>query len=126
MSDLPDPADDELSDRERYERHKARQTEASFTAQVLQLAKIRGWRTAHFRPGRTERGWRTAVSGDGKGFPDLVMLRGARVVVAELKVNKNPPTAEQRQWIEAWLGVPASEAFVWRPEDWDEICRVLE
>jgi hypothetical protein len=30
---------------------------------VIELAKLRGWRTAHFRPARTAHGWRTAVLG---------------------------------------------------------------
>jgi hypothetical protein len=51
-------------------------TEAAFLRQVLDLAKLRGWRTAHFRPAQTSRGWRTAVQGDGAGFPDLVGRRG--------------------------------------------------
>jgi hypothetical protein len=51
-------------------------TEAEFLAQVLQLAKLCGWLTAHFRPAKTAHGWRTAVQGDGAGWPDLVLLRG--------------------------------------------------
>ena len=44
--------------------------------------------------------------------------------MAELKVGKNKPTPEQEQWLEAWrkIGVPA---FVWKPEDWKTIERLL-
>ena len=38
---------------------------------VIQLARLLGWRVAHFRPAMTTRGWRTPVSADGAGFPDL-------------------------------------------------------
>jgi hypothetical protein len=70
-------------------------TESEFLDQVLQYAKLRGWRSAHFRPAKTIDGWRTPVSGDGKGFPDLLLVRGDRVIVAELKVGKNKLTLEQ-------------------------------
>ncbi len=32
------------------------------------------WRIAHFRPAKTEKGWRTPMTGD-VGFPDLVIAR---------------------------------------------------
>ncbi len=48
-------------------------SEAEFTRQVLQLAKLRGHKTAHFRPAMLkgkdgQERWITAVQGDGKGF----------------------------------------------------------
>lgn len=101
-------------------------TEKAFMAQVIQLAKLRGWRTAHFRPQMNRRGvWSTAVAGDGVGFPDLVLVRGRRIMVVELKVGKNKPTAEQSAWLWAFeqAGV---ENFVWTPEKWEEIERTLQ
>lgn len=44
-------------------------TEAQFTDAVLEYAKVCGWRSIHLRPAKTEKGYRTAVQGDGKGFP---------------------------------------------------------
>lgn len=98
--------------------------EDSFLAQVLKLAELRGWKRAHFRPARTAHGWRTAVSGDGKGFPDLLLIRGRTLIVVELKVPPNRCTPEQLQWLDAFrqCGVPA---FVWAPEDWPTIEEVL-
>jgi hypothetical protein len=100
-------------------------TEADFTRQVLALARLCRWRAAHFRPGLTRSGgWATAVQGDGAGFPDLILVKPGRVVVAELKVGRNRPTPGQRAWLQAFesAGVPA---YVWRPEDWPEVERVL-
>lgn len=100
-------------------------TEAAFTKQVLDLARVFGWRSAHFRPARTANGgWRTAVSGDGVGWPDLVLCRGAVILVAELKVGRGKATPEQQAWLAAFraAGVPA---FEWRPEDWEAIEAVL-
>ena len=102
-------------------------TEAEFTSQVLAFARLHGWLTAHFRPGMTRRGrWVTAVSGDGAGFPDVVLLHVAtkRCIVAELKTRKGKLAPEQLVWLGAFhfCGMPA---FVWRPTDWPEIERVL-
>jgi hypothetical protein len=99
-------------------------TEAEFTRQVLGLAKVHGWRRAHFRPARTAKGWRTAVQGDGVGFPDLVLLRGDTLVVAELKCGNNVLTSDQQTWLRAFKDAGA-EIYVWWPEDWAAIAEVL-
>ncbi len=98
-------------------------TEAKFTKMVIDLAKLHHWRVAHFRPARTNKGWRTAMSGD-VGFPDLVLAKAGRVVFAELKVGKNWPTAEQAVWLEALEG-SQNLSCIWYPEDWDDIVRIL-
>jgi hypothetical protein len=99
-------------------------TEARFLGMVLKLAKMKGWRTAHFRPARTATGWKTAVQGDGKGFPDLVLVKGSRLLVVELKVKRGQLTQEQQAWLLAFKGA-GIEAHCWRPRDWPEIERVL-
>ena len=98
-------------------------TEAEFLSQVLELAKLRGWRSAHFRPARTATGWRTAVSGDGKGFPDLVLIRDDILIVVELKVGRGKTTPEQDGWLSAFELV--ASVYVWTPDDWATIERVL-
>jgi len=50
---------------------KPRVTEAEFLAQVLAYARLHGWRAVHFRAARVGTGWRTAVQGDGAGFPRI-------------------------------------------------------
>lgn len=99
-------------------------TEAAFIRQVIAFARLHGWLTAHFRPARTARGWRTAVQGDGKGFVDLVMVRGHRVVFAELKAAGGRFTPEQLAWLAA-LEAAGAEVYQWRPASWPEIERVL-
>ncbi|MCZ2341491.1 MAG: VRR-NUC domain-containing protein [Bacteroidales bacterium] len=106
---------------------RSKRPEESFTSAVLGLARLHGWMSAHFRPARTRSGWRTAVQGDGKGFPDLVLVhldRGS-LVVAELKVGENKPSPEQGRWLAAFraAGVPA---YLWTPADWDAIECVLQ
>jgi hypothetical protein len=82
------------------------------------LAPILGWHVAHFRPAKTENGWRTAVSADGKGFPDLVLVR-ERVVWVECKGQHERVSPEQVAWGE-WLVAAGEEYYVWRPRDWED------
>jgi hypothetical protein len=74
-------------------------------------------------------GWRYYHTHDSSrsvaGFPDIVALRGSRILVAELKGPKTRVTAEQRAWLAAFevAGVPA---FLWRlPGDWAQVGEVL-
>lgn len=98
--------------------------EKAWTAQVLALASYLGWKTAHFRPAQNAAGqWRTPVAGDGKGFPDLVLVRD-RVIFAELKTEDGKPTPEQRAWLAACAKAGA-EAYVWRPSMLDEVAETL-
>lgn len=105
--------------------------EREFTDQVLEFAQHNGWRTIHIRPARKvadEEGkerWETPIQGDGKGFPDLLMARDNRLVVAELKCGKNKKTPEQIAWLQAFILVGA-EVFTWYPHEWDEIVQTLE
>jgi hypothetical protein len=92
-------------------------TETELLDVVLECAHLFGWRTAHFRPARTVRGWRTPVAGDGKGFPDLVLVRD-RVLFVELKSATGRLTTEQQDWLEVLDRV--AEAHVWRPVDWTD------
>ena len=94
-------------------------TEAEFLSQVIKLARACGWKVAHFRPAQTARGWRTAVQGDGKGFPDLVLAKRC-VLFVELKVPPNKCTPEQLEWIEDLTSARA-RALIWTPDDWPEI-----
>ena len=84
-------------------------------AQVVQLAKLRGWLVYHTFDSRRS----------ASGFPDLVLIRCRSIIVAELKVGKNRLTAAQQDWLDKFrgCGIPAYE---WTPERWREIESVLE
>ncbi len=99
-------------------------SERVWTRHFIQLAQSLGWRTVHFRPARTVKGWRTAVEGDGIGFPDVLCLRDVRLVVTELKTEKGRPTRDQTDWLAAWQAVGA-ETYIWRPSDRHHIVEVL-
>jgi hypothetical protein len=101
-------------------------TEAEFTAQVLALAALRGWRCFHARPARTAVGWRTAVQGNGAGgFPDLILIRGDSMLVVELKVKRGKATPDQLAWLDAFRAAGIFAA-IWRPSDWPLIEMILE
>ena len=101
-------------------------TEAAFQRQVIDLAKLCGWRVAHFRPAMNRRGvWATQMQGD-PGFPDLVLAREGRVIFAELKSERGKMTPDQQAW--RWAlgaGRVGCTAYVWRPADWPRIEEVL-
>lgn len=92
----------------------------------MPLAKLFRWRTAHFRPLETKHGWRTPVSGDGKGFPDLVLVRRPRVVFAETKSDTGSLSEDQGEWARELAQCSRVEFHVWRPRDLDEIVRILK
>lgn len=73
-------------------------SEAEFQKQVIDLAKLYGWRIMHARPARTAKGWRTPLQGH-KGFPDLVLARVGYTIIAELKTDKAWLDPEQREWL---------------------------
>jgi len=99
--------------------------ERDFQRAVIDLARLMGWRVFHARPALTQRGrWLTPIQGDA-GFPDLVLCRPPRLIVAELKRVGGKPTAEQQAWLEALASCAGVECYLWTPADWDAIVRML-
>lgn len=107
---------------------RQRESEDDFLSWVIELANLRRWVVAHFRPARIVKNglitYRTAVSADGRGFPDLVLVRGHRVIFAELKAEKGKASREQINWL-SLLAETKAEVYTWRPVDRSEIERVL-
>ena len=82
---------------------------------VRDLAKLFGWRRYHT--------WLS--KGSAAGFPDEVLVRPPRLVVAELKSAVGKLTPAQEEWLELLRGVPGVEVHVWRPDDVERIAEVL-
>lgn len=101
-------------------------TENDFQSQIIELARILGWKIAHFRPARTKTGWRTAVAGDGSGFPDCCIVKPPRVIFAELKSNKGKLSAFQEHWLNLLKQCPGVEVYLWRPDDIEDVARILQ
>ena len=89
-------------------------SEKQFQVSVVKEAKRLGWRVFHVHDSRKSEA----------GFPDLVLLRGPRQVVAELKVGSNKPSAAQLNWLE-WFADAGVENHVWYPADWPKIMERL-
>ena len=71
---------------------------------VIALARTLGWRTYDSR--RSD-----------PGFPDLVMVRGDVLIVAELKRQRRyRVSAAQDAWLAALDRV--ARAYLWQPSDW--------
>jgi hypothetical protein len=90
------------------------QSERSFQAQVIKLAKLLGW--------RCYRTWNSLHS--PKGWPDLVLIRRPRIVFLELKGERTRLTDDQAETI-AELQACGLTARIARPSDWPEIERIL-
>lgn len=89
--------------------------EEGFLQLVRSTARLLKWKVWHVRYSK----------GSDKGIPDLMMIRGKRLVFAELKRpigGKYSP--EQNECLQA-LAATGTEVYRWRPQDWDEISRVL-
>jgi hypothetical protein len=88
--------------------------ESDFQAQVVDLAKMLGWNVT----------WTKYSLHSPKGWPDLFMVRGKRVVAAELKVNAEL-TGDQRVWLASLAASDKIEVFCWKPNCWPQIEKVL-
>jgi len=95
-------------------------TEAQYQRTILDAAKLLGWRSAHFRPARTRNGWKTAVGGDGAGFPDLLLVHALAGLVwfVELKRDDNKRLRpEQVEWRDDLIRAGAKHRVVLLPSE---------
>lgn len=99
-------------------------SEDELQATLIEAANLRGWLVAHFRPARTDRGWRTPVAGD-VGFPDLLLARAGRVFAWELKGPRGTVSPWQRAWLDELAG-GVTDARVVTPAELDLALVALE
>lgn len=88
-------------------------SEAAFQAQIVKLAKLRGWFVYH--------PWLSVKS--EPGWPDLTCVRDGRLIFMEVKSEKGPVSPAQER-VQVILSAVA-EVYVVRPSDWDFIEREL-
>jgi len=86
----------------------AAMSEAQLLDAVRALATTLGWRIYHTHDSRRS----------PAGFPDLVLVRDTRLVVAELKSTRGRYGPGQVEWLDAFNAVAGRvEAVTWRPAD---------
>ena len=91
--------------------------EKAFTLHVMQYAGVVGWKVMHISDSRRSY---------SKGWPDLTLVRGHRIVFAELKKVGGKLEREQARWRDALLNIGRPvEWYLWTAADWDEIEEVL-
>jgi hypothetical protein len=98
--------------------------EAILQSQVIQLAKMNGFRVHHARPVQQANGrWLTAIAGDA-GFPDLVLAHSERgVLFLELKAENGKLSPGQVMWGNALS--KHVEYYLIRPQDLDKLAKRL-
>lgn len=107
---------------------KIAQTESQFQAAVQDYATLNQWSWMHIQKALNDRGyWRTPITGQlGKGWPDLVLCRGSRLLFVELKGEHGKVTGIQSEVLAVLGVVPCAEVYVWRPSDWPLILDTLK
>lgn len=90
-------------------------SEKGFQQTVIDLAHLRRWLTYHTFDSRHS----------AAGFLDLVLVRGQRLIFAELKSETGKLSPQQKSWFCALMAAN-QEVYVWRPVDWNDIQRILE
>lgn len=89
-------------------------SERKLQAHVEQLLRTAGWLVYHTYDSRRS----------APGFPDIVALRGARILALELKVEGAKPSEAQYEWLKAWDRAGAL-AYVVRPRNLDELAAIV-
>ena len=88
-------------------------TEDQLKTAIIQLAELNGWMVYSIR-----RSDQARVQGHtGKGFPDLVLVRGGRILYRELKTERGKETDAQLAWLNA-LCEAGADVAIWRPARW--------
>jgi hypothetical protein len=105
-------------------------SEAAWQKQVVAGAEALGWHVFHDSATNAPRkckscGAWSSVKRNVRGFPDLLLLRGPRLIVAELKDEYGTVSDEQQAWLDWFRAIPGVEVFTWRPRDSDSVTRTL-
>lgn len=107
-----------LTDRDRILRMV---TERQLQRQVEGVLTAYRWRWYHPVDNRPVNG---RVQNVKAGFPDLLAVRGPRLVAIELKTEAGRVAPEQREW-HTDLAAAGAEVYMWRPSDINTIRTTL-
>lgn len=99
-------------------------SEGDFQTWVMDLAVRLGWRIVHIPTVKVKQGERefhTTTYKGHPGLPDLILARGGKVLLAELKRAHGTLRPAQHEWAAA-LG---DNFRLWRPQDAQRILEEL-
>lgn len=96
-------------------------TERDFQRWVQALMVETGWKFYHSPDNVPRNGFIQNVKA---GWPDLVAVRGRRIIFAELKRETGKTTEAQDEWLAA-LKLTGAEVYVWRPSDKGKLRSIL-
>ena len=105
------------------ERAWRREKEADVCRTVEAALTAFGYRWTHFRPAKTDKGWRTPLTGD-RGFVDYVCVRGNRLIFIETKRELGKLEPEQEAWRDALM--PVAEWHLVKPSTLSAFLEVLK
>ncbi len=106
---------------------RANLAEAQFEQQLLDLARLLGWRAFHTRDSRG------VIMGD-PGYPDWTYARDGCTIIAELKREDGRLALDQLAWMKAlgwlgeesqWLQTGPHRVYLWRPKRFADIQHIL-
>lgn len=98
--------------------------EAKFQKRVEMLATANGWAWVHIPRSKAGKRFLTMAVGPlAKGWPDLFLVRGGRLMFIELKTDRGDTSVDQER-VHAILA-QATEVYVIRPKDWDRLASLL-
>ena len=109
-----------LTEEDKYYRE---QSERQFQNFVIARAKNNGWTYYHAPDNKPDKNGR--VQHIVAGFPDLVLVKGSKLVFVELKTETGRVSKEQTEWLSK-LASTGCETYVWRPSMWKEVNKFLE
>jgi hypothetical protein len=84
-----------------------RMPEKELQHDVTSMARTLGWLCYHTYSSKRS----------PEGFPDLVLVKGPRLIFAELKSERGKLTKDQEDWISALSRSSRTEVYIWRPFD---------
>ena len=92
-------------------------TEAKWQQQVINLAKVYGFRVYHTR----------YSIGSDAGWPDITLVKsGRKPIFLELKSERGNASLDQLIWIAALNDTGHAVAMVAKPSDWDTVVSLLQ
>ena len=92
-------------------------SEYDFQVAVTKYAESEGWSVQYFRKS-------AAMGKDGRwrglgnpGWPDVIAVRGPRMLAVECKSERGTASPEQKEWLRLLSEIPGVETLIAKPRD---------